>query len=299
MKVHFKIPVYGLQVFAEGAAGGGTAQGAGVTGSGAGVQHAGVNGSQAAAQAAGQSAAPDAGVQAAADRNAEFEKLIKGDYKDLFEAKVKSIVQGRIKGPSEKAARYDALAPVLDMLGSRYGIQDTSNADALLKALEDDSSYMEAEALKRDMTVDQLKYVMKLERQAASMQRQQREANANRQYAVWMEQAAQTQQIYPSFDLATEMQNKRFQDLIRSNVDVKTAYEVIHMGEIIPAAMQFAGQTVQQLTSNSIASGQSRPKENGSSAQSAAITKRDVSKLTKAERQEIIRQVARGEKITF
>ena len=54
----------------------------------------------------------------------------------------------------------------------------------------------------------------------------------------------------------------------------------------------------QKLTNKIIAQGQ-RPTENGISSQSATVVKSDVSQLTKADRDEIRRRVARGEKISF
>jgi hypothetical protein len=114
-----------------------------------------------------------------------------------------------------------------------------------------------------------------------------------------MEQAESTKAIYPSFDLRAEMQNPRFADLLRSNVDVRTAYEVIHKDEIIPAAMHFTAKQVEQKLTNKIIANGARPAENGNSSQSASVVKSDVSQLSKADRQEIIRRVQRGEKIRF
>ena len=95
------------------------------------------------------------------------------------------------------------------------------------------------------------------------------------------------------------MQNPDFVALLRSNVDVGTAYLVLHKDEIIPAAMQFTAKTAEQKVVNKIIAGGNRPCENGMSSQSAAVVKSDVSQLSKADRQEIIRRVARGEKIRF
>ena len=105
--------------------------------------------------------------------------------------------------------------------------------------------------------------------------------------------------VYPSFDLRAELQNPRFTDLLRNNVDVRTAYEVIHKDEIIPAAMQFTARTVEQKLTNKVIANGARPVENGNSSQSATVVKSDVSQLSKADIAEINRRVARGEKIKF
>lgn len=63
--------------------------------------------------------------------------------------------------------------------------------------------------------------------------------------------------------------------------------------------MHFAAQTIESKVAKSIAANGARPTENGTGAQSAAVVKSDVSQLTRADRDEIRRRVARGEKIRF
>lgn len=236
------------------------------------------------------------------DRNAEFERIIKGEYKDLYDAKVQDTVQKRLKSTKETVEKYNALTPTLEILSKKYGI-DASDIDALNKAIEDDDAYYEEEALEKGISVQQLKEVRRMERENADLKRQMQERetqeNANRLYAAWMQQADAMKGVYPSFDLEAEMQNQRFIDLLRSNIDVRTAYEVLHKDEIIPAAMQFTAQKVEQQLTNKIIANGSRPVENGIKSQSAAQIKSDVSQLTKADRAEINRRVARGEKIRF
>ena len=114
-----------------------------------------------------------------------------------------------------------------------------------------------------------------------------------------MQQEQDTKAVYPSFNLESEMQNPQFVNLLRSNVDVRTAYEVLHKDEIIPAAMQFTAKAVEQKITNKIMANGARPAENGMASQGAAVVKSDVSQLSKADRAEIARRVQRGEKISF
>ena len=236
------------------------------------------------------------------DRNAKFDELIKGEYKDLYDAKVQDTIQKRLKSSKETVDRYNALAPTLEILAEKYGV-DATDIDALNKAIEEDDSYFEEEALEKGMSVKQLKEVKKMERENAELKRQMEEQNrrdnANKLYAQWMEQEKATKAVYPSFDLKAEMQNPKFLDLLRSNIDVKTAFEVLHKDEIIPAAMQYTAKQVEQKLTNKIIANGQRPSENGNSSQGATVVKSDVSKLTKADLNEINRRVARGEKIRF
>ena len=303
-----------LQLFAEGAGGdGGTgAEGAtGVKATAAGSQTKGVKTNPLADVQYGiqptetaKETAPAAEVieNPTEDRLAKFEALIKGEYKDLYDARVQDTVQKRLKSSKETVDKYNELTPTLEALAKKYGV-DPSDIKALNKAIEEDDSYYEEEALEKGLSVQQLKEIRKMEKENAElkkqMEEQNRKDNANKLYAQWMEQADSTKQIYPSFDLRAEMQNPKFLDLLRSNIDVRTAYEVMHKDDIIAGAMQFTAKTVEQKLTNKIIAGGARPAENGNSSQGASVTKSDVSALTRADRAEIARRVARGEKISF
>ena len=306
-----------LQLFAEGAGEGGVGTGAegatGVTEANAVPQtKKGVKSNPLANVVYGkqEESAQTADVQATTvaesveqpDRNTEFEKLIKGEYKDLYDARVQDTIQKRLKGTKETVDKYNALSPTLELLARKYGV-DANNIEALNKAIEEDDAYYEEEAIEKGVTVEQLKEIRKMEKENAELKRQMQEQNAKEQgaklYAQWMEQGEKTKGVYPSFDLRAEMQNPKFIDLLRANIDVRTAYEVLHKDEIIPAAMQFTAKTVEQKLTNKIIANGARPTENGISSQSSVVTKSDVSQLSKADREEIIRRVARGEKIRF
>ena len=306
-----KLLTLNLQLFAEGGDGGTGAEG--TAGSGVATTPKGVKSNPLADVKYGIQ--PEESVQNAnaqetdvgtEDLSAEFEELIKGKYKDQYNAKMSDTVQKRLKGTKEQAAeqeaRLESLKPVLELLGKKYGV-DATDAEALIKAVEEDDSYFEEEALELGVPVEQLKQFKKTERENAELKRQMEEIstkeNAAKIYQGWLDQAEEAKNFFPSLDLETEMQNPEFVNLLRNNVSVKAAYQVIHQDEIMRGAMQYTAKTIEnKLTNNIIANGQ-RPTENGNSSQSASVIKSDVSQLTKADRQEIIRRVARGEKIKF
>ena len=253
----------------------------------------------------GKQETPDAGEPAqvsASDRSAKFEELIRGEYKDLYEAKLKDTMSKRLKGTEEKVTKYDKLSDVIDLLSGKYGVKP-GDIDALSKAVADDETFYENEALEKGMTVQQVKELKKMEREnaqlRAQMEEQQTHEQAEKLYASWMQQAEEVKAIYPGFDLAEELQDEQFQQLVRSNVPIQTAFEVLHKDEIIPAAMQYTAKQVEGKLANKIRAGQSRPAEGAMRSQNAVVTKSDVSQLTKADRQEIARRVARGERIVF
>lgn len=288
-----------LQLFADGGASGTDGGGqTGETGTAA-VSQEGVN-----AQVTDVQTQDADGV----DRNAKFEELIKGEYKDLYDKKMQDTIQKRLKSAKETVDKYESLAPTLDMLAEKYGV-DASDIDALNKAIEDDESYYEEESLERGLPIEEIKAERKIKRALRKaeeenaalkkqMQEQESQKKAAQLYASWMEQAESLKTIYPSFNLETELKNPQFMDLLRvPTINVRTAYEVIHKDEIIHGAMQYTAKTVKEKVANNIMANGARPIENGTSSQSASLTKSDVSQLSNSQLDEIIKRVQRGDKI--
>ena len=242
------------------------------------------------------------GNLAAEDRNARFEALIKGEFKDLYDARVQDTIQKRLKGSKEKEAKLDELTPTLEMLAKKYGV-DASDIKALNKAIEEDDSYYEEEAMEKGISVEQLKAVKKMERENVELKKQMEDRNnrerAERDVAEWMAQAEVAKRSFPNLDLGEELKNPQFIELLKSGVGVETAYFAMHHRELVPQAMQYTAKAVEQTLPPKVIANGARPTENGVKNQSSVIVKSDVSQLSKADRAEIIRRVARGEKIRF
>ena len=77
------------------------------------------------------------------------------------------------------------------------------------------------------------------------------------------------------------------------------AYKVIHMDSIMQGNAQVVAQQTSKATADNIRARGNRPKENAGSATPGVTYKSDVSKLTRKDRAEIARRVARGENISF
>lgn len=275
------IPFLNLQLFAEGTGGEG----------------AGESVADAVSQEGVEVASPEPTTE---DRNAKYEAFIK-EHKDLDDARIQNLMQKRLKSTKETVEKYEKTVPVLELLSKKYGV-DASDIDALTKAMNDDDSYFEEEAMQKGISVEQLKEFRRMEKENAELRKmrdeQERKANADRIYAEWVKQAESAKQVYPTFDLEKEViSNPQFVELIRNNIDVRTAYEVTHKDDIIAGAMQFAAKEAEAKVTNRVIANGSRPNENGISSRGASQVKSDVSKLTKAERDDIARRVARGEKI--
>ncbi len=236
------------------------------------------------------------------ERRKAFDELINGEYKDLFTEKTQGIINRRFSETKGLENRLSAQAPIVDMLMQKYQIENGDMA-TLQSAIEEDAQFWEELAEEKGMTVEQFKALQKLEREnkelRAAQQRQIGMSQAQEQLSRWYKEAEGLKSLYPSFDFKAEAANRDFLGLLRSGLSVQNAYELIHMEEIKESAARTAAQTAGEQMQARIKAKQSRPSENGTSSQSAAIVKSDVKSLSRADRAEIARRVARGEKISF
>lgn len=301
------IPMLSLQLFTDGGAAGGNGAGAaagtGVSAPDAGVQ-TGVKANQTAAAAPEGTPAAEVKADPKPDREAEFKKLITGEYKDLYEANMRNIIQQRLKGPTAEAKKYNALLPTVELLCRNYGIQDTSDIAALAKAVEADDNLIEKLAMEQNMSAEEFRRFRRMEMQNAALQREinerRQQEEAAKTYQRWSQQEEAAKALYPSLNLDVELQNPEFCALIKNPaISVKTAYEVIHKDEITAGLLRHATEQAQQQLAANVAANGARPAENGMGAQGAASVKLDPSKMTKAQRRDLNRRAAMGEKITF
>lgn len=238
-----------------------------------------------------------------AARRAAFDAFM-AENKDLYEERFQQQMSRRLKGHNELKGRMEAAQPVLDTLMAKHGV---STLEELQAAIDEDESYFEDAANEAGLTVEQYKRMQQLERDNERMHqaeehRAQREG-VQRAAQQWMQQAEALKARYPDFDLQKEINDpntgERFVSLLRSGeIGVDVAYQVVHMDELMTGAIAQAVRTTRQKTVNDIRARGMRPSENGSGGGAAGtIVKKDPSKFTKADREEISRRVARGEMI--
>ena len=292
-----------IQLFADGGAAAGGDGGAGApSGVPAAAQTTGAKDNPLADVQYGKQAPPAAGEETnvSEDRNSKFDALIKGEFKDLYDARVQETIRKRLAGNEAAVKKFNALAPVLDLLTTKYGV-DAEDTEALAKAMEDDEAFYEDEAMESGKTVREIKEIRKMKRENAALKEQIEAKNkaeqADATIGAWLDQANELKTVYPGFDFKAELQNEQFKQLLLANIPVRTAFEVVHKDEIIPAAMQYTAAQVQQKVANSVRAGKSRPAEGAAGGHGAVTVKSDPSRFTKADIDEIARRVARGEKI--
>lgn len=215
--------------------------------------------------------APDAGVQGvkqeaeaaalpdAEDPDAEFDRLIRGQFKDQYNARVQDIVRKRLKSQEKTLEQYKALETTLS---EKLGIQ-AMDPQSLAQAF------------------------------------QQQEAGALQQYDQWMQQAQQARELYPHLEITQEVKNPRFLTLLQSGVEVADAYLITHRDEIIPGVMHYTAKAVEEKLANRILANGARPSEGAMSGRGTTVVADQVSHMSKAQRQDIIRRVRQGEVIRF
>lgn len=234
------------------------------------------------------------------ERRKAFNDLINGEYKDLYQENFQDVFNRRFKEVKGMETELASHKPIIDKLMARYGVEDVS---ALDKALTEDTEYWESVAEARGMTVEQYHAVQRLEQENAELrairERQIGQQQVQQQLDMWYKDAEKVKEIYPSFDFRTEVQNPQFLGMLKSGVPVEHAYKMVHFDELTQNAAKVAAQTADAQAQARIKQKASRPSENGTSSQSAAIVKSDVSTLTRKERAEIARRVAGGAKISF
>lgn len=244
--------------------------------------------------AGNQKSTEGSGQSDPAARAKEFETLIKGEFKAQFDSKVQGIIDRRFKAQKSAMEEHAAAKPIIDMLMQRYGLK---NIDELKSAFESDSLYWETGAEKEGLEVEQYKELMKL-RAENQQYRQQQEMTEQQRFIrsrieEWQRQGDELKNVYSDFDLQTELENRDFKGLLNVGIPMKQAYELVHMEEIQAAIKEKAERAVM----DHIRANGSRPTENGVKNSNGFVLGKNVSELTKADRDEIKRRVQRGEKI--
>ena len=231
-----------------------------------------------------------------------FEDLIKGQYKEAYQAKLKENIDKRFKNQADNEAllqKYDdSLIPLYDKYGVGYG-----DRDALFEAIGNDSSLYDDIAYEQGLSPEQYKRMKQLEaterEHQEMMQKQAIDEQARQQYDAWYQEGEALKELYPSFDLAEEVKNPDFIRDITNGRSVRKAYEAAHLDEIMAGALQKTAQNAAQGAINSIRSRGLRPSENGAASKPGVVVKDDVNNLTDADLDRIVAQARAGKVIRF
>lgn len=236
------------------------------------------------------------------EREKAFREAINGEFKDLYTRDIQRIIDRRFAETKTLQSQWDAAKPVLDKMAARYNILD-GDMSKLEKAIDDDHAYWSAAAEDAGMPEEAFREMQRMRQQNAELLKQQKEI-AIKQRAMqdaqrWAEEARALKNVFPSFDLQTEMQNPQFVSLLHHQTPMEHAYKMIHFDELMQNAVQGAAMSTQQRVVENIRAKGNRPAENGTASQSAFTLKKTASQLTKAERKALAERSRSGVTIEF
>ncbi len=225
-----------------------------------------------------------------------------------YNKQMQSVIQARLKASKGAEETMSKLAPAIELLTRKYGLDaENLDADALTKAISNDDAYYEERAIELGVPIDAAKKIDQNERDTA--RKQAEEARTLEQQRIQAHitklqaQGEAMKNIFPQFDLATELRNPAFARMTSPNIgiSVEDAYYACHRKEIQTAAMQATAQKTAEQIANNIRAGQSRPSENGTSAQAPSNTTFDYAHASREQREALKRQIrdaaAKGQKL--
>lgn len=216
-----------------------------------------------------------------------------------YKRKMSEIVTARVK---DMQGRLDAMAPAMELLGNRAGmdVTDLNKLDyaALNKAIVDDDIFYEAganaagkdiESYKRDVQKDSdyNARVRELSRREEDFKATLEQIAARNYQDRLNADAAELKKEFPGFDLEKEMANPRFKAMVApgGGFTLADAYYALHRKEIREAIVNETAQQVKAALTRSFQSGRQMPVENGSrGAANTPVGPKLYSQMNDAER---------------
>ena len=217
-------------------------------------------------------------------------------------------MKARLKTAGAAEENLGKLNGSLATLAKYYGL-DAENLDhaALAEAIGKDDRFIEERAMRNGVDPEVQRKLDEYDALKAQSEQQRQmtiQQQMFQQHRMKLEQqAAATKNIYPDFDLRTEMQNPVFARMVAPNspISVEVAYFAVHHKELQQKSMQIAEQKAKTQMANAIRSNTMHPTENGTSSQAPSVTRFDYSKASPKEREAFKRRIreakARGEKV--
>lgn len=218
--------------------------------------------------------------QKPSEKKTTYADLIKSDeYKDEHQAYMEKTIGDRLKKYKGVEAQNAQMMGLLETVASKYGVDSSAEnfLETLTQKMEADDSYYENYAMEHDISPEEARKVVTLERkvQAIEAQEQARQKQEAMQQKIMIlrQNAEKTKARFPGFDLDAEMQNERFRRLCAvNNGDTTAAYMACHWEQVMSGAVQNAAQQITAQTAQAVAANKARPSENGMSGSVAAVT---------------------------
>lgn len=249
----------------------------------------------------------------------EFEKLIKGKYKNVYQNRVQSLVKDRLstkdKQISDMQKKESTGNQIFALIANKYNVQP-DDLDGLLKAVTEDKDLFAEKALAAGVTTEEARNdffkQQKTNAQEEELETLRREKAARELDTHLRSIAAETQKEFPNFNLEEEFQNPSFRtalDFIAQQkneqnektgrndeiYDLTTAYKMAHFNELQKDLVKRSSSAAISAAAQSIQSGARRPTENAVKKSGTTTQRKSVEDMSDAEFDAFYEKVRRGE----
>ena len=261
-----------------------------------------------------QTAEAQPAEDAAKGQDDKWQALIKGEFKEQFGKAVQDAIQKRFKNQQDATKDLTAaneklamLQPMIESLARQQGV-NPEDLPALVQAVQKTDPNIEEEAEAAGMTTESYLTMKKIEaanqRYEEEKQRDVFQKQVQAHFAKLSQQAEALKQRFPDFDLEKELFNPNDDRFMRmtspeGGLDVETAYYAIHHRELEPQAMAYGIQRAQEQMAQTLQANGRRPTEGAMTGGQAGNFQIDPRKMTKAERNDLIRRARMGEEIVL
>lgn len=249
----------------------------------------------------------------------EFEKLIKGKFKNVYQNRVQSLVKDRLstkdKQISDMQKKENTGNQIFALIANKYNVQP-DDLDGLLKAVTEDKDLFAEKALAAGVTTEEARNdffnQQKTNAQEEELETLRREKAARELDTHLRSIAAETQKEFPNFNLEEEFQNPSFRtalDFIAQQrneqnektgrndeiYDLTTAYKMAHFDELQKELVKRSSSAAISAAAQSIQSGARRPTENAVKKSGTTTQRKSVADMSDAEFDAFYEKVRRGE----
>lgn len=221
------------------------------------------------------------------DLDKEFDALIKGKYKEQFNARQQKAIKSRFQESEATKAELQAAAKLKDTIALRYGLENASTDD-IIAAVQKDESFLEEAAAKAGLSTAQYKSLATMQQRAVNAERaleEEHKAKLREDFSRKLQNdISACQKVFPDFDFEAECaENEQFKGLVKSGVDMTKAYKFVHMDELMADGMAMAAHKGAENTAKAVKNNLRRPSEAGASGQAAVTVSVDFSKMSDEE----------------
>lgn len=247
----------------------------------------------------------------------EFERMIKGKYKEQFGKKMNSSFSDRF---SKAKNQIDALTnqlnegnEILNIIANKYNV-DGKDTKTLLKAVKEDSSYFSEKALDSGMTAEELQEKYFSDKEANETKEELNRLKQERAMAQLDTRlknlAGKTRETYPQFDLQEEMNNPAFTaalDFIANRnteknkatgrndevFDTTFAYEMAHADELRQQMVNRTAKAAMSAATKHMQANSNRISENVNQRSSRNVAK-SVRNMSDSEFDTLVENIKNG-----